>query len=248
MYLKRLSFVLTALLLVLSVVTGCAKDTAQPLDQHKTETVKADEQKSKAPEKQSEDKSDENKASTENDQQKAVEKSSDSQAEGTEKKSEATQAKTEDKASPSNVSAPKQSETKQEAQKSTSVSSASQEQTEKKTEEKPPKPMATVTITGYQGKTIVAATKVEIEENDTVFNVTKRILQSRGIAYSKSGLGATLYIQGIQNDYEFDHGPKSGWLAMKNGKALTKSAGLESVHKGDTIHWIYTMDYTKNGG
>lgn len=49
-------------------------------------------------------------------------------------------------------------------------------------------------------------------------------------------------MEGINNLFEFDHGPRSGWLYRVNGSMHSKSAGAFTVNAGDVIEWLYTLD------
>ncbi|MDQ0972364.1 cytoskeletal protein RodZ [Neobacillus niacini] len=112
----------------------------------------------------------------------------------------------------------------------------------------PTKPVQTVTITITAPEvkgTIVPVTTVEMQDGDTVLSVTQRIVKARGIQIDVTGSGATAYIQGIDNIYEFDHGPLSGWEVFVDGKAIDTSAGVYGVQPGQAIMWRYTKDYTK---
>lgn len=110
------------------------------------------------------------------------------------------------------------------------------------------KPISTVTmsIVGPKDRgTIVAASKISIKEGDTVLKVLLSGAQKNGVAVDYKGSGATAYIEGIDNYYEFDYGPKSGWTCKKNGVTIPKSAGVITVKAGDRIDWIYTEDYAE---
>lgn len=98
----------------------------------------------------------------------------------------------------------------------------------------------TVTVTGYQNKVIVAPTKVVIKKGETFLDVTLQILKEKGIQYSVKGSGAMAYVVGMDNLYEFDKGPKSGWIALKNGEKIKQSAGITSIQAGDAVKWAYT--------
>lgn len=105
----------------------------------------------------------------------------------------------------------------------------------------------TMSITGDDKKgTIVGSTSVAIEEGDTVLDALQKVTRSRGIQLSVRGSGASAYIEGIGNLYEFDRGPMSGWKVQKNGEILQRSAGTTSVKDGDRVKWYYTSDYTKD--
>lgn len=106
------------------------------------------------------------------------------------------------------------------------------------------KQIVTVSIVG-EG-TILSATKVEISEGTTVLDATLTILKQKGIPISVRGSGSGAYVEGINNLYEFDRGPLSGWEAKRNGAKIDRSAGAIKVGNGDTIQWIYTTDYKED--
>ncbi|OCA87548.1 hypothetical protein A8F94_06720 [Bacillus sp. FJAT-27225] len=112
-----------------------------------------------------------------------------------------------------------------------------------------PKPVpvatATVSIKGPdEVGMIMGAKKVELKEGDTVIDVLLRAA-GKSIFVDYSGSGATAYVAGIDNYYEFDYGPRSGWICKKNGVTLEKGAGSTKVSEGDRIEWIYTEDFLK---
>ena len=111
-----------------------------------------------------------------------------------------------------------------------------------------PAETVTVSIIGLGGKPIVAATKTDYKPGETVLDATLAIANSKHIAVDCDGRGAFAYVKGINGLYEFDKGPKSGWLVMKNGQLLHRSAGAEKLKPGDVVKWFYTTDYTKAGG
>ena len=104
----------------------------------------------------------------------------------------------------------------------------------------------TVTVSIVGEGTILSSTKVEISEGNTVLDATLNILKQKGIPISVRGSGSGAYVEGINNLYEFDRGPLSGWEAKRNGAKIDKSAGAIKVGNGDTIQWIYTTDYKED--
>jgi cytoskeletal protein RodZ len=106
-----------------------------------------------------------------------------------------------------------------------------------------PKPATTVTLSIVGPKdrgTIVAATKVSFNDGDTIYDIILAAAKKHGIVIDSRGSGATAYIEGIDNIYEFDYGPKSGWVFEQNGISLTKSIGVTKIKDGDRIECIYT--------
>lgn len=107
-------------------------------------------------------------------------------------------------------------------------------------------PKVTVSVQGLDGKMILSPTTVSIEPEFTVLIATTKILDEKGIQFEYRGIGDTAYMEGIDNLYEMDHGPLSGWLYKKNGKVIGRSSGAEPVKDGDIIEWIYSLDMTAN--
>lgn len=110
------------------------------------------------------------------------------------------------------------------------------------------KKTVTVSITSGNVKgVILPKTQVELKEGDTVLDVTKRITKEKNIQISVRGSKATAYVEGIDNLYEFDEGPNSGWLIRLDGMLIDRSAGIYPVSSGQTVQWIYTTNYLEDG-
>ena len=100
---------------------------------------------------------------------------------------------------------------------------------------------ATISIVGPKDRgTILASSKVSIKDGDTIYSVILQAAQQQGIVVDARGSGATAYIEGIDNIYEFDYGAKSGWVFKHNGVSITKSIGVIKVKDGDRIECFYT--------
>ncbi|WP_181406424.1 DUF4430 domain-containing protein [Terrilactibacillus laevilacticus] len=91
--------------------------------------------------------------------------------------------------------------------------------------------------------TFVNKANVPINEKMTLITATVKYLKEKHIQYSVTGSGSSTYVEGINNLYEFDHGPMSGWMVKKNGTLLSRSSGAVTVSNGDSITWIYTENY-----
>ncbi|UOF92594.1 DUF4430 domain-containing protein [Fodinisporobacter ferrooxydans] len=87
-----------------------------------------------------------------------------------------------------------------------------------------------------------------IQQGDTVLDVLSRVLKEKHMQMEYSGMGSSAYIKGIDNLYEFDDGPKSGWMFKVNGAFGQQSAGSYPVKAGDSIEWLYTIDLGKDIG
>jgi len=104
-----------------------------------------------------------------------------------------------------------------------------------------PKPENTVilSIVG-PNEASLSATKIKINDGDTIFSVLNHAKNDKIIIMDSTGSGSTAYIQGINNVYEFDYGPKSGWMFKLNNESITKSVGVIKVKAGDHIEGYYT--------
>lgn len=105
------------------------------------------------------------------------------------------------------------------------------------------KPISTVTISIVGPKdhrNILAAEKVSFQDGDTIYDILMQAAKKHGIQVDSRGSGATAYVEGIDNIYEFDYGVKSGWIFKQNGSSLTRSVGVMKVKAGDSIQCLYT--------
>lgn len=88
--------------------------------------------------------------------------------------------------------------------------------------------------------------QVEITDGDTVFDVLLRVSRMYRIHMEYQGANAnvynSVYVQGINNIYEFDCGELSGWMFTVNGNFVNMGAGAKTVNSGDVIKWRYTCD------
>ena len=184
------------------------------------------------------------KTTIEQKKQETTTKSNTKENSKTEKKSvnkdkDSTKKNSEDK-SPSS----KQKNNTETKKKNTTQSSTNQ--VTKEQEKKPEKVEQSVTVSvsipsGVSGGSGLSATKVTINEGDSVLDATLKA----GVSVDYTGSGATAYIRGINGLKEFDEGPMSGWLVKVDGVMISQSAGSYVVNNNQKIEWIYTTDYTK---
>ncbi|MCI7473188.1 MAG: S-layer homology domain-containing protein [Clostridiales bacterium] len=125
---------------------------------------------------------------------------------------------------------------------------ASAEITVTKAGEGKPEDKATVTLSidkltinkGY----VLNPTKVEINKGETVWDVLKRELDHRGIDcdYSIYEQYNSVYVESIDGDGEFDHGPGSGWKYSVDGVYPDYGCSLYKLSGGEVIKWLYTTN------
>ncbi len=91
---------------------------------------------------------------------------------------------------------------------------------------------------------ILATSSVEFTDGETVFDVLKRVCSYAGIQleYSYTPLYESYYIEGINNLYEFDCGPQSGWMYKVNGWFPNYGCSGYKLKDGDNIVWTYTCN------
>lgn len=90
----------------------------------------------------------------------------------------------------------------------------------------------------------ILSTTVEITEGETVFDVLKRVCSAFGIQleYSWSPMYNTYYVEGINNLYEFDCGPESGWMYKVDGWFPNYGCSAYTLSGGENIVWCYTCN------
>ena len=88
---------------------------------------------------------------------------------------------------------------------------------------------------------IFSKNEIEIKENESAFDVLKRELISAGIhiEFTLAPVYNSVYIEGINNIYEFDCGERSGWKYSVNGKYLPIASSEYKVQANDKIVFTY---------
>lgn len=84
--------------------------------------------------------------------------------------------------------------------------------------------------------------EVEFKDGDTVFDILLRATRKKGIHMEYSGGGSNVYIEGINNLYEFDGGPQSGWMYSVNGVYPNYGVSGYKVKSSDVIRFNYTCN------
>ena len=99
---------------------------------------------------------------------------------------------------------------------------------------------------------ILKPQKVEFTEGENVYDVLARICRNKKIHMEASftPMYNSVYIEGINNIYEFDVGSLSGWMYKVNGWFPNYGASRYQLKDGDVCCWVYTCDlgYDVGGG
>jgi len=86
-------------------------------------------------------------------------------------------------------------------------------------------------------------TTMEIKDGDTVLKTLINITKKNRVQMDyRGGQGATAYVEGIDNVYEFDRGQGSGWMYRVNGIFPDRGAGVVQLLDGDRVEWLYTTN------
>ncbi len=92
---------------------------------------------------------------------------------------------------------------------------------------------------------VISPAKVELQSGDTVWTLTKREMDKRGIKYKYDYYEKykSVYVRSIAGDGEFDNGEGSGWMYNVNGWYPNYGASVYKLEDGDVLQWRYTTDY-----
>ena len=73
-----------------------------------------------------------------------------------------------------------------------------------------------------------------------------QITKQKGIKLDAAGsVAGSMYIRGIGELYEFDHGDLSGWIYTVNGERIMTDCDSYVLKDGDSILWEYTLSLTE---
>jgi len=97
---------------------------------------------------------------------------------------------------------------------------------------------------------IFPLTPVTVYEGENVFQVLQREMRAAGIHMSSRFTPAfgSAYVEAINNLFEFDAGPLSGWMYRVNGDFPNFGSSLYILSPGDVIEWLYTVDLGRDIG
>lgn len=92
--------------------------------------------------------------------------------------------------------------------------------------------------------------EVRFADGENVFDVLKRVCKDQDIQMESNytPLYKSYYIKGINNLYEFDCGPNSGWTYQVNGNYPNYGSSEYKLADGDRIEWRYTCNLGKDVG
>ena len=97
---------------------------------------------------------------------------------------------------------------------------------------------------------IFPATRIRVEQGESVFDVLQREMRRAGIHMSSRFTPAfnSAYVEAIHNIFEFDVGPLSGWMYRVNGIFPNFGSSQYILRPDDVIEWVYTVDLGRDVG
>ena len=97
---------------------------------------------------------------------------------------------------------------------------------------------------------ILPPTQVLAWEGESVFNVLQREMRRNRIHMVArwTPIFNSAYVEAINNLYEFDVGPLSGWMYRVNGWFPNFGASRYLLSDGDVIEWLFTVDLGRDLG
>lgn len=100
---------------------------------------------------------------------------------------------------------------------------------------------------------ILDVTSVNIKSGDSVYDVLLAVTKNSAtkkihMESSVTPLYNSVYIEGINNLYQFDCGSLSGWMYSVNGWYPDYGCSRYKLQDGDAIEWNYTCDLGRDLG
>lgn len=95
-----------------------------------------------------------------------------------------------------------------------------------------------VQVIGMNNDVLMDETR-DFENGSTPYSVLKILAKEKGIRILTSGYGSMIYIRGIGDYVEKEHGSGSGWVYMINGNSPQIGAGAYPLKDGDLLVWEY---------
>ena len=87
-------------------------------------------------------------------------------------------------------------------------------------------------------------------QGQTAFDLLQEAMEEAGIPmeFSQTPAYNSVYIEGIDNVYEFDFGELSGWTYRVNGVFSGYSSSSYVLSPGDRVEFMYTRDFGRDVG
>ncbi len=91
---------------------------------------------------------------------------------------------------------------------------------------------------------------MSVSDGESVFDVLEKVTKQNSIhmEFSKTPAYNSVYVEGINNLYEFDCGDLSGWEYKVNGEFPSYGISLYKLRTGDVVELLYTCDLGRDIG
>lgn len=101
-----------------------------------------------------------------------------------------------------------------------------------------------------QSGTILDEYVMVLRKDDTVYDVLNRAVRHHKIQMEcvYSANYGSVYVQGINQLYEFSCGELSGWMYKVNGIFPNFGCSKYKLANGDVVEWVYTCDLGRDVG
>ncbi len=99
-----------------------------------------------------------------------------------------------------------------------------------------------VKIIGFENNMMMNKSMM-FDKDTNAFNALKIAASQENIKIITKGIGIAVYVSGIGDLYEKQHGPNSGWMYKVNGTPPNYGAGGYKLKNGDNLVWYYVTDY-----
>lgn len=93
----------------------------------------------------------------------------------------------------------------------------------------------------FENGVILPETVFELSEGETVYEILIDGARRYEIPVESRGTGRLVYITGIADLYEFDHGELSGWMFSVNGETPSCGCADYVLGDGDVVEWRYSL-------
>lgn len=81
--------------------------------------------------------------------------------------------------------------------------------------------------------------RLKVEKNSNAYTILKTLATQKNIRISTSGYGSMVYVRGIGDLFEKQHGSGSGWMYEVNDISPNIGAGSYQLKDGDHVVWYY---------
>lgn len=97
---------------------------------------------------------------------------------------------------------------------------------------------------------IYAEREVAFYDGESVFDLLLREMKQNKIhlEFVHTPIYNSVYIEGINNLYEFDCGERSGWMYKVNGWFPNYGSSRYGLKEGDRVEWVYTCNLGEDVG